>query len=435
MKREKTVEKWVLIVWMALLSYPLIEFLTPIDSTKKLNGGGQPAAILPLTDTAWFDGAFQESFANYINENIGLFPFFVRLHNQVEYSLFGNIHTRGVLAGKNNYLFEKAYVKNYYGKDFLGIERLKHFADVMEELQDSLEGLDKFLMYGFAMGKATYYPEYLPYKEEQDSTNKEFLIKEFDERSINYLDFAPGFLKMKDSLGYLLFPQYGIHWSHYSTVLATDSLVKYIESETGWDLPNLNITARDSSPVAKYSDNDIANSMNLFGILQPQPMVYPEFEWEKPRKTKKKLLVIADSFFWDMFEYLRLKECFEEVDFWYYYQMVVDKTIEEGRDDKDLPYLTRHMDLKQTLKNYDAFLILSNEPNIVHRGWGFPVDMLGTIKDTNFIPKERGNEFLKKNFIRKKEFTEALTKLAKERGITLEEMEKIYMHDRNFKLD
>lgn len=436
MKRTNTVQKWILIVWMMLLCYPLFEFLTPINSSGKLSGGGQPMVIEPFTTETWFDGTFQESFLNYMNEEIGLFPFFIRLHNQVEYTLFKNIHTRGVVAGKNNYLFEKAYIKTYYGKDYLGKERITRFGGVMEELQDSLESKGKFLMYAFAMGKATYYPEYIPYKEEQDTTNKEMFLKEFDERGVNYLDFAPGFLSMKDTMGHLLFPQYGIHWSHYTTILATDTLIKYIEHQTGWDLPNLTITSRETSPVTKYNDNDIAKSMNLFNKLQPdQPMVYPEFEWDKPKKTNKKLLVISDSFFWDMFEYLRLKECFDEVDFWYYYQTVVDKSIEEGRDDRDLPYLTRHMDLLKTVDEYDAFIILSNEPNTLYRGWGFPKDLLETLKDSSYVPVERGNEFLEKNFIRKKEFTEALTKLAKERGITLEEMIDIYMHDRNFKLD
>lgn len=431
MKRKHKLQRIILYVCMFLLCYPLFEFFTPIRLAGSVSRGGQAGTIEEFNDSTWFNGTFQESFMNYMNDEIGLFPFFVRVHNQIEYSLFGNIHTGEVIAGKENYLYEKPYINTYFGKDFLGMEKIERFTGVMKALQDTLKTMDKIVLYGFATGKASYYPEYLPYTEPMDSTNHEYMVKSFKENGINHIDFIPWFLEMKDTLGYLLFPQYGIHWSHYSTVLATDSMVKYIEAKTGWDLPNLTITARDSSPVAKYFDNDISQSMNLFKALQPKPMVYPEFHWDKTKKTKK-LLVIGDSFFWDLFENVHLKECFEEVQFWYYNQAVYDKTIEEGRSN-DVFYLSRHMDLYKILNEYDAFLILSNEPNIVHRGWGIPKEALLTLKDSTHIRKERQNEFLERVFVKKPGMQKELSRLAKERGVTLEEMEQSYMHDRDFK--
>ena len=103
-------------------------------------------------------------------------------------------------------------------------------------------------------------------------------------------------------------------------MLVADSMANFIEENTGWDLPELNITSLDYSPVTKYYDNDIAHSMNLFSKLEPENhMIYPLFEWIEAKRSDKKLLIIGDSFTWDLLENLRLgSDCFAEVQFWFY---------------------------------------------------------------------------------------------------------------------
>lgn len=421
---------------MVLLCYPLAEFFTPLKLAGHVSRNSLTETTEVLNAETWFDGSFQESLQNYMNDQIGLFPFFIRLHNQIEYSFFGNIYTGNVVAGKENYLFEKQYINSYFGKDFMGMEKIHRIGDKLIQLQDTLEKMDKILVYCLATGKANYYPEHLPYTQPLDTTNTEMLTREFERRGINHINFTPWFLEMKDTLGHLLFPQYGIHWSHFSTILVTDSLVKFIEAKTGWDLPNIKITDRNISTPARYFDNDIANSLNLFSDPQPPAMAYPSFEWDKPKKTHKKILLVGDSFGWDLFENLRLgKDCFDEMQFWFYYQSAHTRTEKEGRKDGDLPLLSRHVDLYKVLMEYDAFVILSNEPNSVNRGWGFPKDALFTILDSNYVIEERGNEYIREQCYTKRTWRETLQKMADKRNISLDSMVELYLHDRNFKLD
>ena len=434
--RESKIKSWILIVCMVLLTYPFVEMLTPIEAAGMVNRSNLVTNVEAFTAKSWFDGSFQESAQNFINDNIGLFPLFINIHNQLEYSLFENIYTGNVVKGKNNYLFEQGYLDAYAGKDYVGHERIASTTQQLKSLQDTLQSMGKLLMVCLTANKTTYFPEFMPDATRKDSTNLDGYLAQFDANGINYMNCNPWFLEMKDTLGYLLFPPYGIHWSHYSTILVADSIARYMAQKTSWPLADLRITKKEYSKKTKYYDNDIAHSMNLFYNLEPDSMLYPEFVWTKPEKPqpKRKLLIVGDSFTWDIFESSRLgTECFDEVQFWFYNQTVHTKTNYGASLDPALPMLTRHLNLAEILQDYDAFLIICNDPNLANFGWGFMNDALKTLADKDFVPKERNNDYLADQAKNKKEWREQLEKLAAQRGISLDSMIHIYLHDHTFK--
>ncbi|WP_417592619.1 alginate O-acetyltransferase AlgX-related protein [Owenweeksia hongkongensis] len=432
--RKEGIKRWILGFFMVIITYPIIETFIPVRLAGQVNRADLTSNLLPFNAETWFSGDFQSTFERYMNDNIGLFPLFIRIHNQLEYTLFGNTYTGNVVEGKEGYLYEQIYIDSYFGEDFKGLSVIEKNTAQLKELQDKLESKGKYLMFCLAAGKSTYFPEYLPYSQEKDSTNYEYYSKEFVKQGVNHINANPWFLKMKDSLGYLLYPQYGIHWSHYGAMLVTDSIVQYMEKGTGWDLPNMAITQLNYSPVARYYDNDIAHSLNLFYEVQPEPMIYPDFEWRGEKGDKpRKLLIIGDSFTWDIFENSRIgEECFHDVQFWFYNQTVHRDVKTEGSENNGLPTLTRHLDFYKIMQEYDAFLIVSNEPNLSSFGWGFAKDALSILEDPNYRPRERNNEYLRDQAKNKKEWREALTHQAKERGITLDSMINIYLHNPNY---
>jgi len=430
------VKKWLLITFSVLFIYPMIELVAPIRISVLPRRANLASSVTDFNLKSWFNGSFQKSFSAYVNDNIGFHPFLIKTHNQLEYDLFGNIYTGSVIAGKEDFLFEKAYIDAYYGKDFSGLSTIQKKVDKLKQLQDTLASKGKFLMVCLAAGKCTYYPEYIPYEEEKDSTNYEYFVKEFKKEGINHIDVNPWFLEMKDSLGYLLYPQYGIHWSHYGSMLVADSIAKYFEKKAGWELPDMHILERTYSPVAKYYDNDIANSLSLFKEVQPEPMIYPKFEW-RGKKSKKplKLLIVGDSFTWDIFEHSRLgTESFDEVQFWFYNQTVHRDAEQEGGNYSGLPVLTRHLDIPKIIEEFDAFMIVTNEPNLANFCWNFTKDALGFIADSNYIPRERNNDYLLAQAKAQKLWREELKKRGEARGVSLDSMIEIYLHDPNYKL-
>lgn len=433
MKQNK-IKKGILLVFIVFLSFPIIEFIAPFKLSGLITRTNLSENHKELTFKNWLDGSFQESFMTYVNDNIGLFSFFVKTHNQIEYSFFGIAHTGRVITGKKNYLFEQGYINSYYGENYAGLKKIKQNTLQLKTLEDTLSKIGKPLLFCITADKTTYYPELLPdQNRRKDTSNYETYSKYFQAENIAYIDFNNWFLDMKDSLGHLLYPQYGVHWSHYSTFLVTDSIVRYLEKKAGWDLPNLKITKTEYSSKAKYHDNDIVNAMNLFVDAQPdESMIYPtEFKWDKPNKKQpqRKLLIIGDSFTRDIFEDTKLGSgCFQEVHFWRYHQ-----TVHEYGNPQLLPNLTRKIQLYKALKYFDAFVIISSHPNLTGFCWEFINDANRSFKDTTYYPKERYNELLKNQLISKSEWKNEIQKRAQERGVSSDSIISLYLHDKNYK--
>ena len=435
MKQFKTTNI-LLVVLITLLTYPLLELFIPINLAGSLNRSSNSAKVESFTFEKWTNGSFQESVQRFVNDNIGLFSLFIRTHNQIEYSLFENIYTGNVVKGKENYLFEADYIKTHLGEDFSGIHKIQETTKAIKRLQDTLTAMGKSFTFVLASGKASYYPEYIPDQQIADSTNYEFYSKEFKNEEINHINCVTWFQKMKDSLGHYLFPMYGIHWSHFGAMLVTDSLVKYHEQKFNWNLPNMEILSTEISEKTKFYDNDIAHSMNLFKTVEPFPhMKYPTIKWEKKnaKHDKKRMLIIGDSFTWDIHKNSGMSEkSFDRVDFWYYNQIVNASIANDGKILGGLPVLTRHINLHKKLNDFDGVIIVSNEPNLIYGGWGIAQDFMGTILDSTYVPKRRNNAYLLEQCKSKKEWRNGLQHLADQREISLDSMIAIYLHDQNF---
>ncbi len=433
MKAPKNIKKILLRTGLILMLYPMLELVTPLRMSGGVSKTTLTNSFEPLSLESFSNGSFQESLAAYVNDQIGFFAFFVKLHNQLEYTLFGNIFTGDVVAGKDDYLYEQPYIDAYFGEDYLGMMKIRKYGNTFKALQDSLEARGKIVMMGMATGKAYYYPEYLPYQKERDSTNHEYFLQDFKERGINHIDFHPVFEELKKEYGDLLFPKYGIHWSYFSNFFVADTIVKYMEAKMGWDLPNIEMTELNFSSEPLYYDNDISGSMNLFREPRPDSMAYPEFEWEpKQGKDSKKILIIGDSFGWELVERMRIgQECFDSMEFWYY-NITCYTTDSRNNHRDELPYLVRHRDLNEVLDEYDAFLIIANEPNMASRGFKFPIRMLKTLQDSSFKPKFLMDFYIEEQIRSERGWQEQLKEMAQARGISYEEMLDIYLHDRNF---
>jgi hypothetical protein len=431
-------KKIIVIVLMVILSYPLVELILPIKLAGAIHRSDQVSNIEKFSFESWTNGSFQESFQNYINDNIGLFPLFIKIHNQLEFTLFENIHTGEIVTGKDNYLFESAYITTYLGEDYLGLDEVKRQSAEIKELQDSLTKMGKSFVFCFAPGKPSYFPEKLPDLKEPDSTNYKAYKKEFEKRGINHLNGVKWFQQMKGNLGHYLFPKYGIHWSNYGAMIVTDSLVKYHERKFGWDLPNMKIISTHESEHTRFYDNDIAHSMNLFQSVEPYPyMIYPEIIWEKrnDKHDKKKMLIIGDSFTWDIYLNSGVSDqSFDSTDLWYYNQMVNAEMTVEGDIIGRLPVLTRHLDLGKVLEDYDGIIVISSEPNLTKLGWNISKDLLGNLKENKTRANERNNQYLQGLCKSKKEWKEDLVDMAKTKGISTDSMIFIYLHDKTFNM-
>lgn len=379
----------------------------------KLDGYQPPGDPPELTWASWTDGSFQEIADSMLNESIGFHPQLVRLHNQLQWSLFGRFRTRDIIVGKENYLFEKSYIEAYQGKDFRGVEHLDKVVNNLRVINDTLaaKGIDLAVI--IAPSKAAYFPEFIPdsFKTAPPGpTNYSYYTRELRNAGITVHDFDSLFRSMKDTTTYPLYPKAGIHWSYYGAYLAADSLMNYLRETHEAKLPELVLDSIIWSEQNFRTDMDIGQAFNL--MYQPDvfPMAYPIFHYGKdPARDTVSVLTIGDSFFFTLLSLNLSYYGFGKGEFWYYNHDVISYPPPKTPKVADL-------DAKKALEKHDQVFIISTGANLHAFPWAWDVMMRQAYMNPD---EERVQHFI--NQIKNSaSWLEGVRKKAEKEGVSLE---------------
>ncbi|MDP4291559.1 MAG: hypothetical protein Q8908_10810 [Bacteroidota bacterium] len=376
-KRAIKTRKIVLLTLSVLLVCPAIQYFLAPFYIAPLKGAIVPSQKSAFTWSGWYSGDFQNKEEKYLNDSFGFRNLFVRINNQLLFNLFHKAKANGVVIGKNGYLFEEHYINAYYGSDFIGNDSIRHRMERLKYIQNSLSKLNKTLLIVFAPGKASFYPEYIPekLKTKKHTTNYEQHLKLAKEFGINYIDFNRYFIDHKYTSPYPLYPKQGIHWSFYGSCIAADSIVKCIERIRKIKMPHL-FWDKVYMEDAKESDYDIGDGMNLLFRQPGEKLAYPHLEFESASgKTKPSLLVISDSFYWEMYS-AGITRLFSTNHFWYYNRDVYP-------DCTKWPLTTSKLDMKKEIMQHDVIMIISTETTLKSMGWGFIEKAYQTLREMN----------------------------------------------------
>lgn len=364
-------------------------------------------------------GDYFESVSEYRNQNFGLRPLYVRLRNQIDYSIFNKPNAKSVVIGKEGYLFEKRYIDAYYGRDFIGEDSIKHKVEKLKFVQEQLKELNKLLLVVVAPGKASFYPEHIPdhLKSEKKRTNYEAYIEYFNSEGINHIDFSANYLSRKNKTQHILYPKTGIHWSQYGMYYSLDSIVHYIEDKKGIDLPELEISGTKKSDQAQFKDNDVERGLNLFLGLDHPKMSYPEFKIiPDGEKVRPKVLTVADSFYWQLYDLEISDKLFGNSKFWFYNSVVYPDS-KYGRGF----VFSKDKNLFEEIQKTDVVILMASEANMYKFCFDFIEQSYETLKTGIKHYEERIKSF-KAQILNNTEWTASVQKKADEKGISLDHM-------------
>ncbi len=367
-KTEKHIglKRVLFLIILLVMTLPLIQQLTQFANIKDLNGHFEPAEKPQWSVSNWFDGTFQEATKSYLNENFGFRNEFVRIRNQVDFSLYAKTHTAYVSKGIDDYMFVSLYINAVYGTDYMGIDSIVMQMEKLKAVQDTLEKLGTQFVFVFAPGKGSFYSEFIPKQpiSKMDSTNYDVMVQQAKKNGINYLDFSAWFQAAKDTSTFPLFPKTGIHWSEYGALLAADSIVRYLEFMDKVNFPDPTWNGVRATDSLHKNDRDLERAMNLFLKISNQKMGYHNIKYPKAddRNMDYRTLVIADSYYYQLHpHHYKLWACAE---FWYYNKqaknVVPDKTLKVDE-----------LDLKTELEKQDFIIILSTDAQLNRLGWGW----------------------------------------------------------------
>ena len=327
--------KTILFALTALLLFAsMFQKVTHLWDFKKLNGVEVPAPMPDMTFHTISDGSFQDGTEAYLKQNFGFRQPLIRFYNQYLWDFYKTSNgNRGILTlGKDGWLYEPWSVEDYYqihyhqhaaNADQLK-EQLAGEAKRVYQLQHILEPYGTHLFVCLVPSKDMLYPEHLPenhdtrYDDEPKMSARYFLKDEYTRLGVNVLDLGVYYQQMKDTADFTIFPKTGTHWSKYSSLYAADTLIRYMEQLGHVNMPNLVIGPRTLQD-AQEADIDLENLLNLIRPL-PRPQYYYATATSDKDSTavKPNMIIIGDSFWWNIVYQVPVQEIFSEFPYWYY---------------------------------------------------------------------------------------------------------------------
>ncbi len=421
-------------ILLLMTGLPMIQRAVPVFRVNPLKGSYDKPSKPEATFKSWFNGSYQESYNDYYQNTIGLRPLLVRLNNQIAYTVFDTALASGVIIGKHNYLFEINYIKAWKGLDFVGQKAIDEQVDKAVFVNNKLREAGKTLLFVMAPGKASFFPEYIPEKYTRitsgKTTNYEAYLKSFRENNLSLIDFNDWFVKMKDTATYPLYPQCGIHWSAYGVALSLDSLIRFIEKDRNIDMVDFGWDGFDLPDTLRSPDYDIADGMNLLFKIPHYPMAYPKIRFgSEEGKVKPNGIVVADSYYWNIFGTGFSARIFNDNNFWYYNEEAHNPTW-------PAPKKTAGINIIDAVGNADVIIIMATEANLYRFPYGF-IDRLyealvsaGNVKASEEpVIKNPSKEAeileMMKAIDNTPDWKEKIEKKAAERGISYNEMLKL----------
>lgn len=374
MEKILKIASWIL---MGLLLLPIIQQGTGIVHERKLRGSYKVAEMPSFSLKSWFNGEFQENIEPALNDRFGFRNLFIRINNQVAFSLYRKALASGVTIGKENYMYELNYILARNGDDYLGDSAIEANSRLLKKLQDQFEADGKHFLITFAAGKGSFYPEYFPdqHIKEPGKTNLQSYSANFDSLGVNYIDFNKWFLEMKDSSRYCLYPRTGVHWSYYGMVLVIDSLNNYLAQATGWEMPLFEYSNVRESRKYQSSDKDIEEGMNIIFRINYDKLAYPKVKFVDENMKKMKGVVIADSFYWGLHNIGFSSRIFDHGEYWYYNKTIIANHLQ--------PIELDTIDRAERLLDKDILILMATEATLMK----FPFGVEELVKSP-FVPMD-----------------------------------------------
>jgi len=360
-------------ILILLMILPAIQKRFHFFNERPLNGAFILSEKPEFNKRKWYSGEFQGQVENYLKDHIGSRNFLVRLQNQVDFAFYRQANAQGAIIGKKKQLFEYDYIRSWLALDYPGDSYVEKKLQRTKYIQDYLKRekcIDLVIV--FEPGKASFYPEYIPSRfsdKKKGSSTYELYRKKAMELDIDFVDLQHYFLDLKGKTDYPIYPQYGTHWSVYGMWHAADSLLNLIEDRRKINLTEVRVDSLSISSEPFDTDDDVLKTMNLLCSPKGEKLAYPELSFDTANPGQKPMvLVVADSYYWNIFNARIPKYLFANQAFWYFNTLVYP-------DHYLKPTYTRDLDLQAEIEKQDIIFLMVTERFVHKFDWRF-IDQL-----------------------------------------------------------
>lgn len=369
--------KYACIAFVVLLFLPIIQRSIKILPRLQLHGTFKQAEKPKLSWNSWMDGSFQSAYETYFNQRQGLRVYFIRVHNQIHYSLFGTAPDTGgtvIVVGKDGYLYEQSYVKLYNTENRYPEEDLRDIARRVRRLQDEVRKMGVGFLLVISPSKVEIYPEHLPEERllpgrDQRKSTYDVFIPMLKEEGVELIDTKELFVDWKKTEPYPLFARTGTHWNYISAGRVVGLMMDRLSGQLGRSLPLIELIDVKVDRTIYGADNDLGDLMNLWTRKRLAGDQYHPVFRRSPGDGERKpdILIVGDSFCHTIVDVLNNNDLVANTDLFYYFKRLFDSPADEFGS----PIRHAELDWRGDIFKRDAIVLQLNEYWLPKVGFGF----------------------------------------------------------------
>lgn len=283
-----------------------------------------------FTAHGFHNNTWQPQMEKYLRGHFGFNEAAIRLYNQYVFSGFHRTTNKGLIIGRDGYLYERYFVEDHYESRMYKYtddpevlkEKFRLEASRLAQVQKLLREQGTTLFVAILPGKDMLYPEHLPPQDTMTRTPGPRAYTEyrrlFDQYGVQYIDILDWFLAIRDDVPYPLMYPKSTHWSNIAATYAFDSIMRYMQGLGGPAIRPVQLGKPYKDKVRK-PDDDLAQLLNVTFIPREREYWYVDVKYPTPALPHQPgLIVIGDSFFWNItFNYLP-DSLFRYTHYWFY---------------------------------------------------------------------------------------------------------------------
>ena len=333
------IPKILCLATMMLFLLPVVQKVKPFVEVQPLKGVYVHTEKPQFSFSSFVKGEWQKNADRYAKEHFGFHEHFIRLYNQCLWAVWHRpADPSPVLVGKNDYLFEPSFVNEYYTGCFNEFypdsiplcERPQIFRRRMSrlaKLQAILEEQGTHLFLALLPGKERIYPQYLPNPRPRTGNHtsgtqpRAYDLYRNSRYDFRRIDLCHCFDSLNGHTPYLLFTKTGTHWSNIASTYAFDSVMRYMQT-FGPPIHPVTLGTPYYAPT-REPDNDLYHLLNIMTPVPADSNLYVDVTLTGTAPGRNpSLVVIGDSFFWNILYNFPIQELFSDFRYWYYFSTI-----------------------------------------------------------------------------------------------------------------
>lgn len=314
----------------------------------------------------------------WFNQRLGFRPLWVRLENQINFRLFAlssrHAATR-VLVGENEYLFKKDEVNLAFQPSGWSDAQVLEVTSRLVKLSEALSRRGIPLLLIIAPNKSEIYPEKLPAgwvngrSLSNTVTDYERLRLFLDRPDLHILDAAALFRQWKgEGRHEPLFTRGGTHWSFAAALEVVREMRVMLNPLLKKPFGEITVI-NNPLEAPRWTDRDLTELCNLLDDSRlDDPTPFPVLQRDtRPDVDKPSLLVIGDSYAWNLLYWLfDGSGLCREAEMLYYCQ-----TLYRYPGAQRQPSTPAEWDWPAMLSGHDAVVLVITEVAVNQLGYGF----------------------------------------------------------------